>query len=265
MGAKRKPERRADVLNAMADYLLGSGLSGATLRPAAKAARSSPRMLLYHFQTKEELMVAALQEVRRRETELFTRALARLPGRSTDDMLRRLWRWYASPRRAPYLRVFFEAWGVSLREPYLRKGFLEKVRKDLLPFAEEALVQRGYPRRDASAIATFMIAAFRGLLLDLVANPDRQRLDDAIEIFALVTRTMEALGPAAASDVFAGGRPARPKARSRPTAPAAPRRRAARSLKDARRFTARRRLHAPAIARVAAATRKVAPLGRTTG
>jgi hypothetical protein len=73
------------------------------------------------------------------------------------------------------------------------------VRKDLLPLAEAGLRQRGYPPRDAAAIATFMIAAFRGLLIDLVANQDRGRLSDAMEIFIFVTQVMAEKGPPAAA------------------------------------------------------------------
>ena len=227
MGAKRKPERKADVLNAMADYLLGSGLSAATLRPVASAAGTSAGRLLYHFGSKEELLVEALREVRRREIAMLARSIARLPDASPTDVLRAVWRWYASPRRAPYLELFFEAWGASLRHPYLRRGFLEHVRKDLLPLIERVLVQRGYPRRDAAAVATFMIAAFRGLLIDLVANRDRRRLDDAMAVFVLVTEVMEAQGPTAARTVLGEGaadpRP-RTRAGTRPSR-AAPRRR----------------------------------------
>ncbi len=205
MPARRKPERKADVLRAMADYLLGSGVAEATLRPAAAAAGTSARMLLYHFRSKDELMVAALREVRNRETAMLASEIGR-GGRgenSTGELMRRIWRWYASPRRAPYLRVFFEAWGMSLHRPYLQEGFLEHVRKDLLELAEAGLVARGYPERDARAIASFMIAAFRGLLIDLVANPeDRDRLADAMEIFILVTLVMEAKGTDAAHEVL---------------------------------------------------------------
>lgn len=199
MGARPKPERKADVLKAMADYLLESGISEATLRPAANAVGTSPRMLLYHFGSKEDLMVAALKEVRRRETEMLAEAVAKLPMTSIAETMREIWRWYASPSQLPYLQVFFEAWGVSLRRPYLFKGFLEGVRKDLLPVVEASLLAQGYPARHATAIATFMIAAFRGLLIDLVANKDRKRLDDAMEIFILVTEVMAAQGPTAAN------------------------------------------------------------------
>jgi AcrR family transcriptional regulator len=202
MGAKPRPERKATVLNAMADFLLGRGVSEASLRPAASALGTSPRMLLYHFRSKEQLLVAALGEVRRRETDMLMRTLRKTPGTSEADVLRAVWRWYASPRRAPYLRLFFEAWGLSLQNPARYEGFLDNVRKDLLVVAEEALVQRGYPRRDAQAIATFMIAAFRGLLMDLVTNKDRARLDDALEIFVLVTAVMVAKGPHAAREAL---------------------------------------------------------------
>src|SRR5262245_49845364 len=117
MPARRKPERKADVLNAMDDYLLGAGVSDATLRRAAAAAGTSARMLLYHFGSKEELMIAALKEVRRRETDMLAREIARGGLASVGDVMRRIWRWYSSPRRAPYLQVFFEAWGMSLRRP----------------------------------------------------------------------------------------------------------------------------------------------------
>jgi len=216
MPARPKPERKADVLNAMADYLLGAGVSKATLRPAAAAVGTSPRMLIYHFRTKEALMVAALREVRRREFAMLAGQIGRSGTRRTDQLMRSLWKWYASPRRAPYLRVFFEAWGMGLRRPYLREGFLAHVRKDLQPLAEAALLARGYPARDARAVATFMIAAFRGLLIDLVANPeDRQRLADAMEIFILVTQVMEAKGPLVAKSVLPerkARRASRPKA-----------------------------------------------------
>jgi AcrR family transcriptional regulator len=162
--AERTPqtERKADVLNAMADYLLGAGVSKATLRPAAAAVGTSPRMLIYHFRTKEALMVAALREVRRREFAMLAGQIAGRGTTSTDQLMRRLWKWYASPRRTPYLRVFFEAWGMGLRRPYLRDGFLAHVRKDLLPLAEAALVAR-WLRARCSRGATFVIAAFRGL------------------------------------------------------------------------------------------------------
>lgn len=200
--AKKKPERRADVLNEMADYLLGNGMSDATLRPAAAALGTSARMLLYHFRSKEDLLLAALKEVRRREVAMLGQELARLPRGSVSDVMRAIWRWYSSPDRMPYLKLFFEAWGVSLHRPFLYEGFLREVKRDLVDVMVPVIEGYGYPPRQAAAIATFFVAAFRGLLIDLVANEDDSRLDDAMEIFIGVTEVMVVEGPTVAARVL---------------------------------------------------------------
>lgn len=189
--AKKKPERRADVLNEMADYLLGSGMSDATLRPAAAAIGTSTRKLLYHFRSKEELLVEALKEVRRREVAMLGQELAELPRGSVSEVMRAIWRWYSAPARTPYLKLFFEAWGVSLHRPFLYEGFLRDVKRDLVDVMVPVIEGYGYPPHQAAAIATFFVAAFRGLLIDLVANEeDSRRLDDAMEIFIGNTEVM---------------------------------------------------------------------------
>jgi AcrR family transcriptional regulator len=194
--ANKKPERRADVLNEMADYILGSGMSDATLRPAAAAIGTSTRTLLYHFRSKEELLVEALKEVRRREVAMLGQELAELPRGSVSDVMRAIWRWYSSPARIPYLKLFFEAWGVSLHRPFLYDGFLRDVKRDVVDVMIPVIEGYGYPPHQAAAVATFFVAAFRGLLIDLVANEeDSRRLDDAMEIFIGNTEVMVVEGP----------------------------------------------------------------------
>jgi AcrR family transcriptional regulator len=189
--AKKKPERRADVLKEMADYILDSGMSDATLRPAAAAIGKSTRTLLYHFRSKEDLLVEALKEVRRREVTMLAQELAELPHGSPSDVMRAIWRWYSSPARTPYLKLFFEAWGVSLHRPFLYEGFLRGVKRDLVDVMIPVIEGYGYPPHQAAAVATFFVAAFRGLLIDLVANEeDSRRLDDAMEIFIANTEVM---------------------------------------------------------------------------
>ena len=51
---------RDRLLPPMAAHVLRHGLTGASLRPLAKAAGTSDRMLIYHFGTKEGLIAALL-------------------------------------------------------------------------------------------------------------------------------------------------------------------------------------------------------------
>jgi AcrR family transcriptional regulator len=159
------PHRRGVTLARAADYVLEHGLTGTSLRPLAKALGTSPRMLLYDFGTKEQLIHEILAEIRRREESLLEADV-----RTLEDV----WRWISALEREPFLRLFFEIYVDSLgsedAEPLVR---------DWLEFLET----QWRPRVDA-VTATMMIAVVRGLLLDRLATGDRKRTDAALERFA---------------------------------------------------------------------------------
>jgi AcrR family transcriptional regulator len=158
------PHRRGATLAKAADYVLEHGLAGMSLRPLAKALDTSPRMLLYDFGTKEQLIHELLAEIRRREESLLEADV-----RTLDDV----WRWISAPEREPFLRLFFEiyvdALGSEEAAPLVR---------DWLQFLET----QWRPRVD-EATATLMIAVVRGLLLDRLATGDRRRTDAALARF----------------------------------------------------------------------------------
>ncbi len=145
--------------------MLEHGLAGLSLRPLAKALRTSPRMLLYDFGTKERLVHEILAEIRRREQSLLEAEV-----RTLDDV----WRWIAAPEREPFLRLFFEVYVAALgrdeAEPLVR-DWLDFLRTSWRPPVDEAT-------------ATLMVAVVRGLLLDRLATGDRARTDAALRRFA---------------------------------------------------------------------------------
>jgi AcrR family transcriptional regulator len=158
------PTRRAATLVKAADYVLEHGLAGLSLRPLAKALGTSPRMLLYDFGSKEQLIEKILAEIRRKETSLLEAEVQTL-----EDV----WRWIAAPEREPFLRLFFEVYVDSIA-----RGEAEPLVRDWLAYLE----QRWTPPVDTAA-ATLMIAVVRGLLLDRLATGDRSRTDDAFRRF----------------------------------------------------------------------------------
>src|SRR5262245_40694298 len=119
MGRKPDPQRRAALLTAFADYLLEHGLADLSLRPAAAAPDTSPRMRLCHFGSKEELIVEAIAASRARQTAFFAQEVGR--GRRSSarplDLIGRLWRWYTLPRNEPYSRLFYEVYGLAIKHP----------------------------------------------------------------------------------------------------------------------------------------------------
>ncbi len=182
MGEKPNPTQKAALLTAFVDYVLKNGMSDLSLRPAAAALGTSPRMLLYYYNSKEELLAAAIAQARAREIEMFVREVQKWGEASPAQIFRRVWNWYAAERRAPYLRFFFEVYGLALQSPTKFQEFLRTVGSDFLSFTEAGLVARGFARREARALATLSMASIRGLLLDLMTTGDRARVDAAARL-----------------------------------------------------------------------------------
>ncbi len=72
-------ERRAAIVERLADHVLAHGLVAASLRPLAKAAGTSDRMLLYYFSDKDEIIAATLQRIAERMESVLSERTAREP------------------------------------------------------------------------------------------------------------------------------------------------------------------------------------------
>lgn len=183
MGRHKDPHRRAALLEAITDYVLEHGLAELSLRPLAQAVGTSPRILLYHFGSKEELVASALKAARTRETataESYRASTADVP---LADLLRTAWEWISAASNHRFLRLFFEVYGLSLQDSKRFPGFLESVVADWLPLVEASLRAGGLEAARARALAPLIVAVERGLLLDLLATGERQRADRAHEEF----------------------------------------------------------------------------------
>jgi AcrR family transcriptional regulator len=164
------PNRRAARLADAAEYVLEHGLAGLSLRPLARALGTSPRMLLYDFESKERLIHEILAEIRRREAGLLEAEV-----RSLEDV----WSWIGAPEREPFLRLFFDMYVDALG------------RDEAKPLVQEWLdfLQESWNPPLDEATATLMVAVVRGLLLDRLATGDRARTDEALRRFAGLIRT----------------------------------------------------------------------------
>lgn len=187
MGRPPDPARREATLARATDYVLAHGLAGLSLRPLAAALDTSPRMLLYDFGSKQELVSAVLAEARRRGTM----RLAGLPpaqAASPEEHLRGIWAWISAPERAPFVRLFFEVHADGLVHPENYPHQAEAITDwfDTLG----AVFHDVTAGRNDTVTPTLVMAVIRGLLFDLTTTGDRRRTDRALDRFC------ELLGPA---------------------------------------------------------------------
>ena len=175
-------KHRAELLDRIADYVEAKGLGELSLRPLAKAVSSSPRVLLYYFGSKDDMIVEALACLRARQQAAFARIKAKhaeVPG----EACRRIWAALSAPKALKVFRLFLEVYNLALRKPKRFGKFLEHTFTDWLAYLETTWRSDGYDRQDARAIATVVLAGFRGFLLDLNATGDRRRIDRAVELW----------------------------------------------------------------------------------
>jgi AcrR family transcriptional regulator len=188
------PDRRAELLDEVADYILSNGLADLSLRPLAAAINTSPRMLLYFFETKEQLIADALAHIRAREQLDFERAVSKSRPVDRMESLLRDWRLSASPRGEKYSKLFFEVYGLALQNRNQFPGFLERAVGDWLPLFEQAFVAVGVSPAPAQTLATLALGAVRGLHLDLLATGDRKRTEAAfremLKMFSVVVQSL---------------------------------------------------------------------------
>ena len=166
--------RKQELLEAAYQYVLGTGLADMSLRPLAKHIGSSPRVLLFLFGSKEELIRALL--ARAREEEL--RYLGQLRGGDgLAASARQIWAWLAAPSHRALLSLWVEGYARSLLgEPGPWADFGRDTVRDWLE-----LLARQQAADAQEAERTLLLAVLRGALLDLLATGDTDRVTRAVE------------------------------------------------------------------------------------
>ena len=174
---------RERLLGAVIEHFTTDGLADQSLRRIAEAVGTSHRMLLYHFGSRDGLLLDVAREVEARSKAELA-ALGGAGDGQTDELVRRMWDYVSDPALAGFERLFFALYGRALQgdeatEPLLRddlEGWLQA------NVAMAATV--GGPADVARVHARLGLAVTRGLLLDLLATGDRAGTDAALEVFA---------------------------------------------------------------------------------
>jgi AcrR family transcriptional regulator len=176
----RDERRRRELLDGVIGTMATAGIGDRSLRDIAAAVGTSHRMLLHHFGSRDELLLAVVQEVESRQAA----TLAELPDDPVQGALA-LWAQLRAGELRPFERLFFECYarGAQGEEPFTR----------LLPGAVHGWVDAVAERAPDTIDRTLIrlgLAVTRGLLLDLVGTGEVEEVD------AAYTRFISMLNPA---------------------------------------------------------------------
>jgi AcrR family transcriptional regulator len=177
----RQAPPRERLLAAAVDYVLANGFSNLSLRELAAAIGTSHRMLIYHFGSKEGMLVAIVRGVEAAQREFFDDLLRTQPDLPPGEGIRLMWRHFTDPQLAPHERLFFDIYAQALQGRPGTNGLLDDVVEAWIDPVAAYAIQRGVPAEAARADARLGVAVIRGLLLDLLATGNRPAVDAALE------------------------------------------------------------------------------------
>jgi AcrR family transcriptional regulator len=170
-------QARDRLLAAAVDHALTAGIADLSLRDLASAIGTSHRMLIYHFGSREGLLVAVSQAVEQSERELLLHSGMDPAGAWQS------WKRLSHPKLWPQERLFFELYSYALLRRPGMEAFLDGVIESWVAPIAETLVKAGVEKRQARTDARLGLAVVRGLLLDLLATGDRRGVDQAYQRF----------------------------------------------------------------------------------
>lgn len=162
-------QRRRQLLDALIEEFAANGIGDRSLRAVAAAVGTSHRMLLHHFGSREDLLVAIVEEVERRQMALVS-GLPMNPAQGFAAM----WADLRRPELRQLERLFFEC--------YSRAAQDEKPFTRMIPGAVDDWLREVEASADVPydrTMARLGLAVTRGLLLDLVATNDDAGVDAA--------------------------------------------------------------------------------------
>jgi TetR/AcrR family transcriptional repressor of bet genes len=152
--------RRMQIIKAAYVVAGAKGLDGLTVREVASKARISHGLVLFHFKTKDQLVIALLDWLLETTTVLHITddiARIRMPLDRLHALLRmEMHRLSSEPRR---IRLFFDFWAKGIRHAEIRAKMrreLARYREAFRGIAEE--VVRSEPERFARVTAAGLAA-----------------------------------------------------------------------------------------------------------
>jgi TetR/AcrR family transcriptional repressor of bet genes len=169
--------RRRQIVDAAYQVAETRGLEGLTVRQVAERARVSHGLVLFHFSTREDLVVAVLDRLLATTTALQVTpdvaAIASPLDRFLALLRLEMDRLSSEPRR---IRLFFDYWSKGIRDPRIRgkmRRELARYRAAFRPIAEEVL--RAEPGRftgvTAEGLAAVGVSFIKGCAVQSMIDP----------------------------------------------------------------------------------------------
>jgi AcrR family transcriptional regulator len=187
-GSPRGEARRRELLDRVTEDLAVNGLVDFSLRRAARAADTTHKVLLYHFDGVDDLLKQAILQLRERRIGNALAAIAQEPEPQTlAARVRAVWRALVGEES----RVLDQAIGLmmydSVRYAELGQGASQQYLPSLL-----SICPQGWSDQRKLEVSEMIMAALRGFLIDQLTSGNSTGLEAGFEALARALEREEA-------------------------------------------------------------------------
>lgn len=191
-GSPRGEARRRELLDRVADDLVVNGLVDFSLRRAARAAGTTHKVLLYHFDGADDLLGQAILQLRERRVGSALAAVTRGPAdRTLAARVRAVGA--VLMREEPGLRVLEQASGLAMYDPGRYAGLGREAWQQYLPALLSAC-PAGWSDRRKLEVAEMILAVLQGFRMDWLTSGDTARVAAGFEALTRALEREEAAG-----------------------------------------------------------------------
>lgn len=172
---KRGAESRQAIIEAAIDSIATRGMCATTLDAVAERAQVSRALVVFHFKSKNRMLVDVLKYLEAEYSAGWDSILARQDATPSDTILQLLeYDVRFGSDRPDYLSVWNAFWGEANGNTLYREVILprdERYGNDLRDLLGALIEEGGYDGVDAEAMETGIIAMLFGLWLSAHVNP----------------------------------------------------------------------------------------------
>jgi AcrR family transcriptional regulator len=189
-GSPRGEARRRELLRRVTADLAANGLVDFSLRRAARAAGTTHKVLLYYFDSADDLLAQAIFQLREQRVDKALAAInAGVAGQSLADRVRAIWPVLLGEE---YL-VLAQAIGLTIYDPARYGKLGQTVSEQYIP-ALVGICPPQWPERRKAEVAKMIMAAMQGFVIDSVISGSRTAPADGLEALARALDREEAAG-----------------------------------------------------------------------
>ncbi|MDP9997914.1 MULTISPECIES: TetR/AcrR family transcriptional regulator [Pseudarthrobacter] len=185
MARPAKPERKAELLSAILDYLMDKTLAELTFRSLAEGLGISTYVLVYHFGNREQLITEVIRSIESRLDSMRSTDVREISTEAWRSYLLESWQWTMAQRNRHLARLEFEATAQDIvaAEP---RGTAQEHFRLLHHKTRDWLMVQGVAEEFADTDARLFTSTFYGLQFDFVVMNQPEAATQAFELMLTV-------------------------------------------------------------------------------